>query len=158
MRKTWIRSWGWEDHLEKGTATHSSILTWRIPRTVEPGGLKSMGSQRVRHDWVTFTFTFSTTRATKITEDGDCSLEIKRRLLLGRKVITILDSILKSRDNTLPKTLHLVKAMVFPVFKYGCEGWMWRKLSAEELILLNCGVGEDSWESLGQQGDPTSPS
>ena len=59
----------------------------------------------------------------KITADGDCSHEIKRRLLLGRKVMTILDSILKSRDNTLPTKVHLVKDMVFPVVTYGCESW-----------------------------------
>ena len=59
----------------------------------------------------------------KITADGDCSNEIKRRLLLGRKVMTNLDSILKSRDSTFPTKVHLVKAMVFPVFIYGCESW-----------------------------------
>ena len=79
----------------------------------------------------------------KITADGDCSHEIKRRLLLGRKVMTILDSILKSRDITLPTKVCLVKAMVFLVVMYGCEIWT-IKLSAEELMLLNCGVGEDS--------------
>ena len=79
----------------------------------------------------------------QITADGDCSHEIKRCLLLGRKVMTNLDSILKSRDITLPTTVHLVKAMVFPVVMYGCESWT-IKLSAEELMLLNCGVGEDS--------------
>ena len=68
------------------------------------------------------------------------------------------DSILKSRDITLPTKAHLVKAMVFPVVMYGCESWTIKKLSAKELMLLNCGVGEDSWESLGLQGDPTSPS
>ena len=80
----------------------------------------------------------------KITADGDCSHEIKRRLLLGRKVMTNLDSIFKSRDITLPTNVHLVKAMVFPVVTYGCESWIVKKLSAEELMLLNCGVGEDS--------------
>ena len=94
----------------------------------------------------------------KITADGDCSHEIKRRLLLGRKVMTNLDSILKNRDTTLPTKVCLVKAMVFPVVMYGCESWTIKKLSAKELMLLNCGVGEDSWESLGFQGDPTSPS
>ena len=94
----------------------------------------------------------------KITADGDCSHEIKRRLLLGMKVMTNLDSILKSRDIILPTKVRLVKAMVFPVVMYGCESWTIRKLSAEELLLLNCGVGEDSPESLGLQGDPTSPS
>ena len=79
----------------------------------------------------------------KITADGDCH-EIKRRLLLGRKAMTNLDSILKSRDITLLTKVHLVKAMVFPVVMYGCENWTKRKLSAEELMFLNCGVGEDS--------------
>ena len=78
----------------------------------------------------------------KITADG-CSHEIKRCLLLGRKAMTNLDSILKSRDITLPTKVHLVKAMVFPVVMYGCDGWS-IKLSAEELMLLNCGVGKDS--------------
>ena len=93
----------------------------------------------------------------KITADGDCSHEIKRRLLLGRKVMTKLDSIFKSRDITLLTKVHLVKAMVFPVVMYGCESWTVKNLSAKELMLLNCGVGEDSRESLGLQGDPTSP-
>ena len=95
--------------------------------------------------------------SSKITADGDCSHEIKRRLLLGRKVTTNLDSIFKSRDIILPTKVHLVKAIVFPVVMYGCEVELWRKLSTKELMLLNCGIGEDSWESLGLQGDPTSP-
>ena len=80
----------------------------------------------------------------KITADGDCSQEIKRHLLLGRKVMTNLDSIVKSRDITWSSKVHLVKAMVFPVVMYGCESWSIKKLSAEELMLLNCGVREDS--------------
>ena len=80
----------------------------------------------------------------KISADGDCSHEIKRRLLLGRKVMTNLDSILKSRDSTLPTKVRLVKAMVFPVVMYGCESWIVKKADAKELMLLNCGVGEDS--------------
>ena len=92
----------------------------------------------------------------KVTADGDCSHKIKRRLFLGRKVMTNLDSIFKSRDITLPTKVRLVKTMVFPVVMYGCESWT-IKLSTEELMLLNCGVGEDSWESLGHQGDPTNP-
>ena len=80
----------------------------------------------------------------KITADGDCSHEIKRRLFLGRKVMTNLDSILKSRNITLPTKVRLVKAMVFPVVMYGCENWTVKKASAEELMRLNCGVGEDS--------------
>ena len=80
----------------------------------------------------------------KITADGDCSHEIKRCFLLGRKAMTNLESILKSRDITLPTKVRLLKAMVFPVVMYGCESWTIRKLSALELMLLNCSVGEDS--------------
>ena len=83
-------------------------------------------------------------RGSKITADGDCSHEIKRRLLLGRKIMTNLDSILKSRDITLPTKIHLVKDMIFPVVMYGCKNWTIKKLSTKELMLLNCGVGEDS--------------
>ena len=79
----------------------------------------------------------------KITLDGDCSHEIKRCLLLGKQVMTNLDSILKSRDITLPTKVCLVKAIVFLVVMYGCESQT-IKLSTEELMLLNCGVGEDS--------------
>ena len=94
----------------------------------------------------------------KITADGDSSHEIKRCLLLGRKVMTKLDSILKSRDITLPIKVCLVKAMVFPVVIMDMIVGLYRKLNTKELMLLNYGVGEDSCESLGQQGDPTSPS
>ena len=81
----------------------------------------------------------------RITADGDCSHEIKRRLLLGRKVRTNLDSILKIRDITLPIKVRLVKAMVFPVVMYGCESLTVKKAECcQELMLLNCGVGEDS--------------
>ena len=79
----------------------------------------------------------------KITADGDCSHEIKRHLLLGRKAMTNLESILKSRDITLPTKVGLVKTMVFPVVMYLCESYTIRKLSNEELILLKCGVGEN---------------
>ena len=80
----------------------------------------------------------------KITADGDCSHEIKRCLLLGRKVMTSLDSILKSRDITLPTKVHLVKAMVFPVVMYECESWTIKKAECRRIDVLNCGVGEDS--------------
>ena len=80
----------------------------------------------------------------KITAHGDCSHEIKRRLLLGRKVMTNLDSIFKSRDITLPTKEHLVKAMVFPVVMYGYESWTVKKAERERINVLNCGVGEDS--------------
>ena len=82
--------------------------------------------------------------APKITADGDCSHEIKRCLLLGRKVMTNLESILKSKDITLPTKVHLVKAVVFPVVMYRCESWTIKKAETKELMLSNWGAGEDS--------------
>ena len=108
----------------------------------------------------------------QITADGDCSHEIKRRLLLGRKVMTNLDSIFKSRDITLPTKVRLVKAMVFPVVIYGCESWMikkaecqridafelwcWRRLlrsplDCKEIQPLHC-EGDQSWDFFGRNG------
>ena len=72
------------------------------------------------------------------------AMKLKRLLLLGRKAMTNLDSVLKSRDSTLLTKVYIVKAVVFPVVMCGCESWTIRKLSAEELMVLNCGVGEDS--------------
>ena len=83
-------------------------------------------------------------RGSKITADGDCSHEIKRDLLLGRKAMTNLDSILKSRDITLPTVVCLVKGMVFPVVMYGCESWTIKKAEHQRIDAFNCGVGEDS--------------
>ena len=83
-------------------------------------------------------------RGSKITADGDCSHEIKRCLLLGRNIMTNLDSIFKSRDITLPTKVHLVKAMVFPIVMYGCESWIIKKAEHQRIMLLNCGVGDDS--------------
>ena len=80
----------------------------------------------------------------KTTADGDCSHEIKRRLLLGRKVMTNLDSMLKSRDIILPTKVCLVKAMVFPVVMYGCESWTVKKSECRRIDAFECGVGEDS--------------
>ena len=80
----------------------------------------------------------------KITADGDRSHEIKRRMLLGRKVMTTLDRVLKSRDITLPTKVCLVKAMVFPVVAYGCESWTIKKAECQRIDALNCGVGEDT--------------
>ena len=93
----------------------------------------------------------------KIAADGDCSHEIKRCLLLGRKAMRNLDSILKIRDIISPTKVHIVKAIIFPVFMYGCERRTIKKADYWELMLLNCGVGKDSWESLGLQ-DQTSQS
>ena len=80
----------------------------------------------------------------KITADGDSSHEIKRRLLLERKVMANLDSILKRRDITLPTKVCIVKNMIFPVVMYGRESWTVKKAECQKLMLLNCGVGEDS--------------
>ena len=102
VQDTWVRSLVWEDSLEKGMAVHSSILAWRIPWTEEPGGLWSMGSQRVGHHW-------------------------------GGKVTTNLDSILKSRDITLPTKVHLVKAMFFTVVMYECESWTIKKAESQRI-------------------------
>ena len=95
----------------------------------------------------------------KITADGDCSHEIKRYLFLGRKAMTNLDNILKSRDITFLTKVHLVKAMVFPVVRYGCESWTIKKAEHQRIDRhLNYGVGKDSLESFGLQGDGTSQS
>ena len=81
----------------------------------------------------------------KITVDGDHSHEIKKRLLLGRKAMTNLVNVLKSRGITLPTKVHIIKAVVFPVIIYGCESWTIKKAERlEELMPSNCGVGEDS--------------
>ena len=94
----------------------------------------------------------------KITVDGDWSHEIKRRLLLGRKAMTNLDSILKSRHITLPTKVNLVKAMAFLVVMCGCDSWNIKKAEHQRIDALELWCLEDSWESLGLQGDPTSPS
>ena len=94
----------------------------------------------------------------KITAEGDCSHEIKRCLLLGGKVMTQSRHYIKKQRHYFANKVRLVKALVFPVVMYGCESWTIKKAEAKELIPSNCGAGEDSWESLGQQGDPTNPS
>ena len=90
------------------------------------------------------TVTYFILGGSKITADGDCSCEIKRCLLLGRKAMTNIDSITKSRDITLPTKVHLVKAMVFPVVMYGYESCTIKKAECQKIDALNCGVGEDS--------------
>ena len=94
----------------------------------------------------------------KITSDGDCSHEIKRRLLLGRKVMTNLDRILKSRDITLPTNVRLVKAMVFPAVMYGCESWTIKKAECQRIVGFELRCWRSLLKSLGLQGDPNSPS
>ena len=94
----------------------------------------------------------------KFTADGECSHEIKRRLLLGRKVMTNLDSILKSKDITLSANLSLVKAMVFPVVMYGCENWTIKKAEHQRTDAYELWSWRRLLRSLGLQGDPTGPS
>ena len=93
----------------------------------------------------------------KITADGDCCHEIKRRLLLGRKVMTNLDSILKNRDITLPTMVRLVKAMVFPVVMYGCESWTVKKAERRRIDAFELWCWRRLLRAPGLQGDPTSP-
>ena len=90
------------------------------------------------------TVTYFIILGSKITADGDCSHEIKRLLLLGRKVMTNLDSILKSRDIILPTNVRLVKAIVFPIVMYRCDSWTIKKAEHRRIDVFNCGVGEDS--------------
>ena len=143
-------------------------LLIKVKKETEKAGLK-LNIQKTKimasgpitswQKWVTMeTMTDFISLGSKITTDGDCSHEIKRHLLLERKAMTNLDGILKSRDITLPAKVHIVKIMVFQQLCMDVRVGLWRKLSTEELMLLNCGVGEDSWESLGLQRDPTSPS
>ena len=108
-----------------------------------------MGKQRKLRDFISEGF--------KITEDGDCSHEIKRHLLLGRKVMTNLDSIFKSRDITLQTKVRLVKAMVFPVVMYGCESWTVKKVECRRIDAFELWYWSRLLRSLGLQGDPTSP-
>ena len=100
----------------------------------------------------------SISQDSKITADGDCSHEIKRRLLLGRKAMTKLDSVLRSRDITLLTKILLVKVMVFPVLLCECECWTIKKAEHRQIDAFDCGFGEDSSESLGLQGDQTGQS
>ena len=119
-------------------------LLMKVKEESEKVGLKLRNIQKTKimasgpiTSWQTDGETVETLRdyflGSKITADGDCSHEIKRCLLLGRKVMTNLDSILKSRDITLPTKVHLVKAMVFPVFMYGCESWTVKKAECQRI-------------------------
>ena len=131
--------------LEKAMATHSSVLAWRIPGMAEPGGLPSTGSHRVGHDWCDLAAAAAADGETvetvsdfiffgsKITAEGDCSHEIKRRLFLQRIVMTNLESIWKSRDITLSTKVHLVKAIVF----ISSHVWMWELDYKESWALKN---------------------
>ena len=120
----WFPSLGGKDPLEEGMATHSSILAWRTPWTEKPGGIQSMMSKIMTSNPITSwqieggkveTLTDFIFLGSKITVDDNCSHKIKRRLLLRRKAVTNLESVVKSRDIMLPTKICVVKAMVFPV-------------------------------------------
>ena len=159
MQETWVRSLGWEDPLEKATATHSIIVAWiiqvkslliKVKEESEKVGLK-LNIQKTKimapgpiTSWEIDGETVETVSdfilgGSKITADGDYSHEIKRRLLFGRKVTTNLDSILKSRDVTLPTKVRLVKAMVSPVVMYGCESWTVKKAATAAVASVKTG-------------------
>ena len=155
---------GQEDSLENGIATHSSFLAWRIPWREEPGWPQSMEWQRVGHDWATNTFPGGSDDKEFVCNAGDLgrSLGLEDPL---EKEMAIHYSILPWR---IPWTQEpgRLQSMGWQnprqwFFQWSCmdvRAGLWRKPSAEELMLFNCGVGEDSCVSLGLQGDPTSPS
>ena len=159
--ETWFRSLSQQDPLEEEMETHFSIFAWKIPWSKESGGLQSMESQRVGHYWVSMhgetmeTVTDFIFAGSKITADCDCSHEIKRHLLLGRKAITNLDSILKSREVTSPTKIHIVKAMIlfFPIVMYGCERWTIKKAEHKRIDVFELWYWRR--ESLEQQGSPS---
>ena len=123
-----------------------------------------MGSQRVGHDWATFTFTFTPrwTRARFIESSCVGSRSMPPPPNVSTLLVTFKDASDEGKNwgHNYGRTtkVHLVKAMVFPVVMYGCECWSIKKTQCRRIDVLNCGIGEDSWESLGLQGDPTSPS
>ena len=124
-------------------ASLTSLLDWQVGSVpLAPPG-KPITSWQIDGETME-TVTHFIFRGSKITADGDCSHEIKRRLLLARKVTTNLDSILESTDIALPTKVHLVKAMVSPVVMCGCESWTVKKAQCQRIDTLNCGVGEDS--------------
>ena len=118
-------------------------------KTMASGPITSWQINRRKMETVTDSIFFGS----KITEDSDCSHEINRCLLLGRKVLTNLNSILKSRDITLPTKVCIVEAIIFRVVMYGYKSWAIKKAGTKELMLLNCDAREE--DSLGQQGDQT---
>ena len=147
---TWLSDFTFTFHfhaLEKEMATHSSVLAWRIPGTGEPGELPSMGSHRVGHDWsdlaaaacqIEWQTLFSWTP--KLLQMVTAAMKLKDAYSLGEKTMTNLDSILKSRDITLPTKVHLVKAMVFPVVMFGCESWTIKKVERQRTDELWCWI------------------
>ena len=130
MQETWVGSLGWEDPLENGNSTHFSTLAWRIPWTVySPWGCKVSDMT----EWLSLSVTDFIFLNSKITGDGDCSHKIKRHLLVGRKIMTNLDSTLKNKDITLPTKVHIIKAVFFPVVMYVCESWTIKKADCQRI-------------------------
>ena len=155
MQETWVQSLGQEDCLEQEMATHSSVLAQKIPWTEGPGGLQSIVEYRE-----------VTQSCLTLCDPMDWSLRgssihriFQARILdWGSKELDMTKQLSQENWATLPTKVCLVKAMVFSVVMYGGKSWTVNKLNAEELMLFNYGVGEDSWKSLGLQGDPISPS
>ena len=129
-------------------------LNIQKPKIMASGPITSWEIDGETVETVSYLFIFW---GSEITADGDCSHEIKRRLLLGRKVVTNLDSIFKSRDITLSTKVRLVKAMVFPVFMYGCESWTVKKAERQRIDAFELWCWKSLLRVLGLQGDPTSP-
>ena len=125
MQETWVWSLGQKDPPEKGMATHSSVLAWKIPWTEEPCRLQSIGLLRIGHNWVT----------------NGC---------------TLFTYLLSSRQHIMLTKVRLVKGMVFPIVTYGYESWTIKQAERQRIDAFECGAGEDSSESLGLQGNPTS--
>ena len=125
LQETWVWSLGQKDPLEKGMATHSSILAWKIRWTEEPCRLQSIGLLRIGHNWVI----------------NSC---------------TLFTYLLSSRQHIMLTKVRLVKGMVFPIVTYGYESWTIKQAKCQRIDAFECGAGEDSWESLGLQGNPTS--
>ena len=157
----WHHPYGRKWRETKKPFDESEIGEWKLGLKLNIHKTKIMASGPIT-SWEIDGETVETLRhfifwGSKITADGDCSHEIKRRFLLGRKVMTKLNSILKSRDITLLTKVHLDKAMVFPVVMYGCDSWTIKKTEHQRWV-WTCGVGEDSWEPLELQADNTSQS
>ena len=151
VKKNWrASSWKWKRRVKK-TGLKLNIQKTKI---VASGPITSWQIDRKAMQTVT-DFILG---GFKITADGDCSHDIKRHLLLGRKVMTNLDTLLKKQRHYLPTNLLIVKVMVFPVVMYGCESWTIKKTEHRRIDVFELCCWEDSWEFLGLQGDSTNPS
>ena len=161
--KVWIQNAEFSTCLNKGEVPQNFIEQSQLLSTRFRGkGRREWEDVSLRNVSVLAAKTMETVTdfiflGSKMTADGDCSREIKRRLLLGRKAMTNLDSILKMETLLCLQKVHLVKTMVLPVVMYGCESWTVKKAECRRIDAFDCGVGEGSWESLGLQGDPASP-